>query len=284
MAIGMIATNQMNCMIKDWTPASCTGATLTTSVMTFMTACDQCKPDGDMGKCSTQICGAALGSDCSNAYMQINACFLQVDATTDAVLNNIVNSIAPLGHYCDTTEAECSQTAVTLALTGLLTTCACTDAADCLAKATDCSLFKNVECNAAASELIISCGQYADKLDAASQKIFTDASAAMVACSAPVCNSKFVLEGPFQLDTTVACCNTVTGKGANGLDGACCLRNSKQTDDTQPNAYTNPTDKDNKCCYVDAKGDHKGFCPTGGAASTSATVATLIAAAAALLL
>jgi len=284
MTIGMIGTSQSNCMITGWTPASCSGATLTASVTTFMTACDQCKPDGDMGKCTTQICGAAAGSACANAYMAINACFLQVTATADATLSNIVNSIAPLGQYCQTTADECSQTAVSLALNALTHTCDCADAADCLSKAQDCSLFMNSECNAAASELIIKCGKFAATLDATSQDIFTKASGAMVACSAPKCDSTYHLAGPFQLDTTVECCNPDTGKGAHGVDGACCLRNSKQTDDTQPNAFTNPLDKDAKCCYVPTTGDKKGFCPTSGASSTAATVATLIATAAALLL
>jgi len=270
-------------MIPDWTPDSCSGASVQAALTTFMTACDKCSPNGDMPACSAQICAAAAGSACANGYASIAACFLQVDVDANGALANIVNSITPLGAYCEVTAEECTDLTVGVALQNVQTVCGCADAADCLAKADDCSLLANPACAMAAQDLLISCGPFAADLSSSIQAIFTQAGPALAKCSQPVCDSTFHLSGPFQVDKTVECCNLKTGKGANGVDGGCCLRNPKQSDASQPNAFTNPTDKDANCCYIKG-GDKKGVCPTSGASSTVAGVVTLIATAAALLL
>jgi hypothetical protein len=281
-AIGSIAQSQENCMIPDWTPESCSPASVQAALTTFMTACDKCMPNGDMPACSTQLCAAPAGSACANGYAALAACFLQID---EGALANIVNTITPLGAYCDVTAAECTDLTVGVALQNVQSVCGCTNAVDCLAKADDCSLLANPACAMAAQDLLISCGPFASTLSADIQQIFTQAGPALAKCSQPTCDApKYLLTGPFQVDGAVECCNLKTGKGAHGLDGGCCLRNPKQSDVNQPNAYTDPTNKDANCCYVPLSGDRKGTCPTSGASSTAAGVATLIATAAALLL
>jgi hypothetical protein len=284
-AIGMVAQSQENCMIPDWTPDSCSGANVQAALGTFATACDKCGMPMDAAACSAQICAAPAGSACANAYATIAACNLQVDVEANLALSNIVMAITPLGAYCDVTAAECTDQTVGVALQNVQAVCGCANAADCLAKADDCSLLANPGCASAAQDLLISCGPFAADLSASIQTIFTQAGPALAKCAQPTCSDKYVLTGPFQVDTAVDCCNMQTGKGAYGLDGGCCLRNPKQTDANQPSAYTDPTNKDANCCYVPKTGDKKGTCPvSNGASSTVAGVATLIATAAALLL
>jgi len=284
-AIGMIAQSQENCMIANWNPeTTCNGAGLQATLTAFMAGCDKCTPTGVMSDCSTQICAATSTSACGKGYATLASCFLQVDATADAVEANIVNSVVPLGQYCSYTAADCTEQIVSLQLQNIQSVCDCADAQACLAKATDCSLLQNPECAMAAQELLISCGPFASDLSTTIQGIFTAAGSALHACSQPTCSASFKLTGPFQTDNTIDCCNTKTGKGKYGLEGGCCLRNAAQTDVNQPNAYTDPTNNNANCCY-DGPDGKKGVCPaSSGAASTAAGVATLIATAAALLL
>jgi hypothetical protein len=284
-AIGMIAQSQMNCMIPDWSPDVCNSG-LAATLTTFMTGCDKCSPDLPMDGCSTQICDATASSACGMGYATLKSCFLQVDVDTMPVQANIVNSIVPLGDYCDYTAADCTQQIVSLQLQNIQMVCGCTSAADCLAKATDCSLLANPECAMAAQELLVSCGPFASDLSETIQTIFSSAGAALAACGQPTCSNKFYLTGPFQVDPKVDCCDKKTGKGQYGVDGACCLRNAAQPDEKQPNAFIDVTNNNKPCCYVPLTGDKKGTdCPVAsGASSTVAGVATLIAAAAALLL
>jgi hypothetical protein len=248
----------------------------------FKTDCDKCNmlavdaagmPTFSPADCADQVCDDTA---CNAAYMAAEMCLGFVDPT-NMMANTWLQGILPFGQFCDadSNEAACSETGVQLSLGALFQACGCTQET-CLAKAQSCGF--TGQCAMLANNLIAQC---ANNVPDSFKTVFDSATTAMLQCLQPTCSdTTYQLVGPFAPVPAVDCC-TKAGKGAHGPDKSCCLKNPKQSDEQQPDAFTNPMDKDAPCCYDDTKGT----CPLkSGASSVAAGLMTVLATLVALLL
>jgi hypothetical protein len=279
MMIGAIGNNQAQCQNPKFQPSDCTGAPLQATMDAFLKACPVCNvqdPTFAPGKCTKAICD---DTDCQTAYQNVAACY----GFTDPADSMMVMAVLPFGEFCDTnTTMECHGRAVQMEIKGLLDTCGCASAADCLKKATDCQF--TGDCLATAISLIAKC---ANDVPSDLATVFNSATDALNACNQPKCDpTTFHTIYPMMPGKVgPECCNG--HKGAHGVDGACCMRNSAVTDVQQPDAYV---DNDKQpCCFVNVDKTKVGTCSkkdldTGSSSTVQAGVAAILATLVALLL